>query len=582
MTLQEQIEALSEGESFDLGSGLWELSAPLLLQRPIQLVGQGAHLRLVSGHEAVVRVVGGGMFRLQGLHLEYACEGPGRGLWVEAGEVHLEDCQIWGGRWVDERGLGCGVHFARESRGRVSFCELRKNQVGLLVDHQAQVQLESNRLIDNVQAGLRLQGYSRSRVLQNECRGNGQSGILVQGQAWAELEGNRSHANGMHGIHLLGQARIRLLGNECTSNAQHGVSMEESSSLTMEQQVCEENGLCGLDIGGQSQALVSGTYCCLNAWHGMQIRDTAHAALTQSRCRHNQQSGLAYYGRSAGQVSQCWMEENEHYGLQVSDRARPFLQAIQCSRNGLSGLAYFGESAGTACEMECRGHAYHGIQVSDSARPLLEGNTCEQNQLFGLACFGNSRAILRDNRAVQNEQGGLYLGDTAHTLVLDNQVQQGDKLALQAAGKTAGWVSGNRLEGQFLIGTEATPWLERNQVEGSFTCLSDRVFELEHWMGQHSPMRAGHYLQLVNTQGMPFQVSLPFEPKASERSVMESLARFGRVSEAELAKIAKTRRIAGLVEGLREKLVTAQLKWIHCEGQGRDGLIYAWVGPESG
>jgi hypothetical protein len=243
-------------------------------------------------------------------------------------------------------------------------------------------------------------------------------------------------------------------------------------------------------------------------------------------------------------------------------------------------LAYFGESGGLARDVESRHHPYHGIQVSDQAGPLVEGCRCEQNQLFGTACFGASQEVLRHNVASDNEQGGYYLGDRAQTMVLSNQAHQSNQWALQVAGKSSGWLAKNQLQGSLQIGAEAQPWLEGNQVDGHFTCLSSRVFLLEQWASQATPLKAGHYITLQNAQGQSFQVPLPFEPKAAEVSVLECLARYGRVSEAELAKVAKTRRVGGLVEALREKLGSAQLKWIATEGQGRDGLIYSWTGPE--
>ena len=102
--LQSQIDALADGETLELPPGQLELSAPLLLRRPLRLHGSASTLLLRQGREAVVRVQGAGPFYLKGLRLIYLGEGPARGVWVESGELHAEDCQISGASWVDDRG----------------------------------------------------------------------------------------------------------------------------------------------------------------------------------------------------------------------------------------------------------------------------------------------------------------------------------------------------------------------------------------------------------------------------------------------------------------------------------------------
>ena len=121
MDLQSQIDSLGEGELLELPAGQFELSGPLLLRRPMRLQGTATALVLRQGREAVVRIQGAGPFFLKGLRLIYLGEGPARVVWVESGEAHIEECHLSGARWVDDRGLGCGVHFSHESRGSLTF-----------------------------------------------------------------------------------------------------------------------------------------------------------------------------------------------------------------------------------------------------------------------------------------------------------------------------------------------------------------------------------------------------------------------------------------------------------------------------
>lgn len=582
-SLQTQIDALAPGAELLLPPGTVELQSPLLLRRSLRLRGAPTTLRLTGGREAVIRLQGAGPFELQHLHVEYAAEGPGRGIWAEAGELHLLRCHVSGAHWVNDRGLGCGVHFSQESRGSVVFCELFQNDVGVLLDHQSQVRVESSRLNSNRLHGLRCQAYARLHAAQNECAQNGETGISLGGQSRGELDGNHCHDNGTHGILAVGQAQLRLQGNELSQNAHHGLSVEENAQAWVEGQVCEDNGLCGIDLGGDCRVQAHSNYCNQNVWHGIQVRDQAWPLLQGNRCRHNQHSGLAYYGKAGGCAQDHWLEENGEYAVQVSDQAQPLLSANRCTRNALSGLAYFGQASGLARQNQASHHPYHGVQTCDSAQPLLEQNVCQQNSLFGFACFGSSKPVLRSNQAEQNHQGGYYVGDQAEPQLWENQAHHNGVCGMQLVGRSAGLFVDNHLSSNgnhgLQIGPEAAPWLSNTSSSGHSVsethCLSDHVVVLERLRQEGPRLAKGHRLQFQDGEGQPLELVLPFEPKASEKQVLEALARHGKLSESELSKVAGTRRIAGLLESLGEKLHRSGVATLENQGQGSEGAIYA-------
>lgn len=586
MSLQAEIDAAEPGATLNLAPGLHELGAPLVLRQAVTLRGRGATLRLSSGRDAVVRCIGAGPFRLVDLKIEYAGEGPARGIWIEAGEAHLEGCSVRGALWSDSRDLGCGIHFSNESHGSVTFCELFDNDVGVLLDHSSQTRLESNRCHDNRRHGLRATAHARLRAAQNECRDNGECGCWVDGQARAEFEGNRCHGNGTHGVLLGGSSHTRAGGNELNHNAHHGLSVEESAWAELQGQVCEENSLCGLDLAGSSRVGAADNYCTLNGWHGIQVRDSAWPSLSGNRCRQNGHSGLAYYGRGGGTARDGWLEENSEYAIQVSDEGAPSLQGNRCARNGLSGLAYFGSSAGMARANQCREHAYHGLQVSDSAAPLMEENLAQENGLFGFACFGSSRPLLRHNEARGNSAGGFHVGDEAEPALTQNRALDNKGPGIQLAGQAHVLLSDNALSGNhpcgLQVGPDAGGWLGAHVSSGHLTeihNLGTRLIMLEQQRVAGKRVPAGHGISVQDANGQALTLTLSFEPKESEKLVLEALARHGKLSEGELGKVARTRRVSGLMETLMEKLSRGGSSWIEIQGQGSDGVIYAFRAP---
>jgi hypothetical protein len=234
---------------------------------------------------------------------------------------------------------------------------------------------------------------------------------------------------------------------------------------------------------------------------------------------------------------------------------------------------------------QCAHNPYHGIQVSDQAQPVLEQNSCQHNQLFGLACFGNSKALVRQNQCQHNAQGGFYVGDQAEPQLWENQASDNGNCGLQAVGRSGGMFVENHLVNNgaygLQIGPEAAPWLSANSVQGhslsDLSCLSSEVVMLEKAREQGKRLAQGHHLQLQDGEGKAFALVLPFEPKPAERLVLEALAKHGKLSEGELSKVASTRRIAGLLESLQEKLTRAGLAVLENQGQGSEGAIYAFI-----
>ena len=57
--------------------------------------------------------------------------------------------------------------------------------------------------------------------------------------------------------------------------------------------------------------------------------------------------------------------------------------------------------------------------------------------------------------------------------------------------------------------------------------------------------------------------------------MLVALAKHGRLSEAALGKVAKTRRVGGAMENLIDRLNKAGMPIIRHDGQGPEGNIYA-------
>lgn len=99
--------------------------------------------------------------------------------------------------------------------------------------------------------------------------------------------------------------------------------------------------------------------------------------------------------------------------------------------------------------------------------------------------------------------------------------------------------------------------------------------------GEVTPQPVGsHALQLTLPGGQTRVVELPFELDARERLLLQTLARYGQVDEAQLRQRLGTRRVSGLVAGLMEKLARAGLEWIEVGPAGSGGTAYIFRGEK--
>jgi hypothetical protein len=80
-------------------------------------------------------------------------------------------------------------------------------------------------------------------------------------------------------------------------------------------------------------------------------------------------------------------------------------------------------------------------------------------------------------------------------------------------------------------------------------------------------------VERTNGDMIAFQVPLP-KLDAVERPILEGLARHGRLTESQLKKITNTKRVAGAVEKLMEKLHKAGFPHLAQAGEGEEGRIY--------
>jgi parallel beta-helix repeat protein len=330
--LEEAVQKAQSGTTIHLKAGIYRLKRPLVIDKPLTLIGEGMETtRIVcDGEECVVKFSGDGLFSARDIAFVHEGNRWADVVTADRGEVSFIRCLFTGGVWdeANKRG-GDGLWLFGMVGGRIEACQAIGNDLhGIDVSGQALPTLEGNTCRENKSCGIAYSGNSAGVARQNICIGNEFRGIYVGGQAQPTLE-----------------------GNTCRENKRSGIAYFDNSAGVARQNICIGNGIHGIYVGGQALPTLEG-----------------------NTCRENKQDGIAYFDNSAGVARQNICIGNGIHGIGVNGQAQPTLEGNTCRENKGSGIAYFDNSAGVARQNICADNAIDDIYVAPTAQPILKDN----------------------------------------------------------------------------------------------------------------------------------------------------------------------------------------------------------------
>jgi parallel beta-helix repeat protein len=235
--LEEAVQKAQSGTTIHLKAGIYRLKRPLVIDKPLTLIGEGMETtRIVcDGEECVVKFSGDGLFSAR--DIAFVHEGN---LWAnvvtaDRGEVSFIRCLFTGGVWDEaiKRG-GDGLWLFGMVGGRIEACQAIGNDLyGIEVGGQARPTLEGNTCRENKGCGIAYFDNSAGVARQNICIGNG-----------------------FHGIGVSGQAQPTLEGNTCRENKGCGIAYFENSAGVARQNICADNAIDDIYVAPTAQPIL--------------------------------------------------------------------------------------------------------------------------------------------------------------------------------------------------------------------------------------------------------------------------------------------------------------------------------------
>jgi parallel beta-helix repeat protein len=170
-SLEEAVQQARPGAVIYLKAGIHRLKHPLVIDKPLTLIGEGMETtRIVcDGEGCVVEFSGDGLFSARDLAFVHEGTKWGDAVWANKGEVQFYRCLFTGGVWdeANQRG-GDGLWLYGTARGDVRECvALRNAGMGIRVSGEAQPTLEGNTCRENKRSGIAYSGSAAGTARQN-------------------------------------------------------------------------------------------------------------------------------------------------------------------------------------------------------------------------------------------------------------------------------------------------------------------------------------------------------------------------------------------------------------------------------
>ena len=377
-TLSDAVAAAPPGAIIKLMPGEHYLKDPLVITKPLMLIGGGIDVTKVIGDEegCVVKFDGSGPTYVVDISFLHRGQRAAAAAIASSNELSLLRCCFEGARGpqsnlddmeYDLRSHFSGLYLFAECEAHVQQCEFIDNAgCGIAVVHKAKPTIE-NCVCCGSNAGIEFMGFSTGVARNNECRGN-RHGIVVTDSAFPTLEQNTCRENRMNGIQYIGAGAGEAIKNHCIRNKEHGIRLDQIAMPELADNLCECNGIQGIH------------YATTGGEWGTPVPGKAHG----NRCVDNEGAGIA-----------------------ITERAIPTLVNNTCAGNEV-GIHYWGEGfvAGTARQNHCERNKLGGIEVSGQAHPRLENNFCHGN-VAGIVIGADAEPILQNNDCQDNQRASI-------------------------------------------------------------------------------------------------------------------------------------------------------------------------------
>lgn len=548
----------------------------IVLTQPIECEDDGEVFLFLS-ETSTITLTGEGQYRFCGLVFRHETADAPTLFQVRDAQVIFEDCVFEGATGGTEENLATAVYAGGHSRVVFRRCHFRDNDVHVRAEAQSQCEFQECLFQEARADGMRFSDECEVLLRACEISGSGWSGLTAEGTATVSLTGCTVSRNGCHGVELRESSRYLGRGNVIKENGQNGLYGEGESKSLAEFDELLGNGLAGLDLCGDSTALWTGAQSTHNTVHGFQLRESSRLTLVDGVASENLGSGIALFGSSHLEAQDLTVEANSLNGIQCAEGSRLVLNRSSVAQNKGAAASGFGKSRLYLEKSRFNDSGSHGIQVCEEGYALIRDCEVMDNARAAIVFAGETRGLVECSTLAHNLVDGLVTADSSRVTALENLIRSNGRDGVMVLSQN----SVNLLENHpqkngrhgIYAGPGSQPLVEQNLCEENGGEQLSVHTESLRCVGQGEPEQDSEATTIEVEGGT--NLKLPFQPKEMEHTMLCALAKHGRLSEAALGKVAKTRRVGGAMENLIDRLNKAGMPLIRHDGNGPEGNIYA-------
>jgi len=357
--LQSYIRRAKPNSVIKLSSGIYTLSAPLIIDKSISLEGDGMNKSLIVSNVAgnSIEIRGGAVFKADKIGIELQSGQQGNLIYVSNGEVDIRRSLLKGALKSSGKQASSAVWFDNRGRGKLHANQISSNNIGVRISGSSDPVLTDNDMLNNKVA------------------------VEIGDQAKSLIRGNRIKGNKLDGIHISGTANPLIESNTITENRRDGIRLEmEKGGGTLRNNQITYNNELGILLASASAPSIEKNKIRSNSQGGIHYRENSGGSCQNNEIAANK-LGIRIANNASPRIWENSIKQNEGDGIEIMNKAKPRINKNTISSNDGDGISLvLDQNGGEITNNQSLSNRGYGISFLNDNRPTsLLNNTTNGN-----------------------------------------------------------------------------------------------------------------------------------------------------------------------------------------------------------
>jgi len=446
-TIIEAVRRAASGATIQVRPGHY--SGTLLLERPVEIVGDGAAAEIVvqaTGREALI--IDSGDVRVCGLTITSRSEmnqPRHHGVLIRVGPAKIEECDIScssmaciavlpGAAGIKvsactiHDGKSAGVLFEEGASGEVADSTLTANfgpalhlksggkhvlracrisdgrECGVLVDRAAECSIQSCLIHDNQGAGVLLQESCEAAILDCAIFANKHAGVAARARSKATITDCDIHSNVLSGATFSG-SEAHLLRCNLHDSRSNGIAVSDGAECSLEESEVFGNGFAGIKVSHAGILRVRASHLHTGKRNAGVIQDDAYAAFTG-----------------------CDIHDNGQVAIRVEEGGRADIVECRLHTSEEGCISYSGAGTVERCDLTDNGKS--AVEILHGGSATIRGCSLVSNRMPAILVHHKAEAVIERCDISRNEMPGIAIGEFSKALISECTIQSGAQVGI--------------------------------------------------------------------------------------------------------------------------------------------------------